>query len=44
MGAILYVIIPMIRHQVRDVDNMKQKLVYVGIFMGFIVGFLVNLI
>jgi zinc transporter, ZIP family len=44
VGAILYVIIPMIRHQVRDVDNMKQKLVYVGIFIGFIVGFLVNLI
>lgn len=44
VGAILYVIIPMIRHQVRDVDNMRQKLVYVGIFLGFLIGFLVNLI
>jgi len=44
IGAILYVIVPMIRHQVREIDNRKQKLVYIGIFLGFLVGFLVNLI
>jgi ZIP family zinc transporter len=44
IGAILYVILPMIKHQIRDIDNMKQRLVYAGIFLGFIVGFLVNLI
>ncbi len=44
IGAILYVIIPMIRHQVKDIDNLKQKLVYIGIFVGFLLGFLVNLI
>ncbi len=44
IGAILYVILPMIKHQIRDMDNMKQRLVYAGIFLGFLVGFLVNLI
>ncbi len=44
IGAILYVILPMIKHQLRNIDPIKQKLVYVGIFSGFIIGFLVNLI
>lgn len=44
IGAILYVIVPMIKHQVRDIDRFKQKLVYIGIFLGFLIGFLVNLI
>ncbi len=44
IGAILYVILPMIKHQLKDIDPIKQKLVYLGIFLGFLVGFLVNLI
>jgi zinc transporter, ZIP family len=44
IGAIVYVILPMIKHQIKDVDRMKQKLIYVGIFIGFLIGFLVNLI
>lgn len=43
MGAILYVILPMIKHQLKDIDPVKQKLVYLGIFLGFLIGFLVNL-
>ena len=44
VGAILYVILPMIKHQLKDIDPIKQKLVYAGIFLGFLIGFLVNLI
>ncbi len=44
IGAILYIIIPMIRHQVRDIDNQKQKLVYLGIFVGFVIGIAVNML
>jgi ZIP family zinc transporter len=44
IGAILYVILPMIRHQLKDIDPIKQKQIYLGIFFGFLVGFLVNLI
>ena len=44
IGAILYVILPMTKHQLKDIDPRKQKLVYAGIFIGFLIGFLVNLI
>ena len=44
IGAILYVILPMIKHQLKDVDHVKQRLIYAGIFVGFLLGFLVNLI
>ncbi len=44
VGAILYVILPMIKYQMKEMDHMKQRLVYVGIFVGFLIGFLVNLI
>ncbi len=44
IGAILYVILPMVKHQLKDVDHVKQRLVYIGIFVGFILGYLVNLI
>jgi zinc transporter, ZIP family len=44
IGAILYVILPMIKHQFRDMDHIKQRLIYLGIFLGFMLGFLVNLI
>lgn len=44
IGAILYVILPMIKHQLKDMDHVRQKLIYAGIFVGFLLGFLVNLI
>ncbi len=44
LGAILYVILPMIKHQFKDIDHIKQRAMYAGIFLGFILGFLVNLI
>jgi zinc transporter, ZIP family len=44
IGAILYVIIPMIKHQLKDITHVDQRLIYVGIFLGFLIGFLVNLI
>jgi zinc transporter, ZIP family len=44
IGAILYVILPMIKHQLKDMDPIKQKLIYSGIFLGFLIGLLVNLI
>ena len=44
IGAILYVILPMIKHQLKDVDHLKQRLVYLGILLGFMLGYLVNLI
>ncbi len=44
IGAILYVILPMIKHQLKEIDPIRQKTTYLGIFIGFLVGFLVNLI
>jgi ZIP family zinc transporter len=44
IGAILYVVLPMIRHQFRDMGHPERRLTYAGIFIGFIIGFLVNLI
>jgi ZIP family zinc transporter len=44
MGSILYVIMPMIRGLIRNMDPVKQKVAYIGIFAGFLIGFLVNLI
>jgi ZIP family zinc transporter len=44
IGAILYVILPMTKHLLKDIDPMHQKVAYLGIFIGFLVGFLVNLI
>ncbi|MEM0200906.1 MAG: hypothetical protein QXD23_00695, partial [Candidatus Micrarchaeaceae archaeon] len=44
IGAILYVILPMLKHQFKETDLVKQRLIYLGIFFGFLIGFLVNLI
>ncbi len=44
IGAILYVILPMIKHQLKDIDPTKQRTIYLGIFLGFLIGFLVNLV
>ena len=47
MGAILYSIIPMMRVAFRpalppEATYLKQRLTYVGILLGFLVGFTVN--
>jgi zinc transporter, ZIP family len=47
IGAILYSIIPMLRVAFRpaqppDVTYLKQQLTYVGILLGFLIGFVVN--
>ncbi len=44
IGAILYVLIPMIKHQLKELDILGHKILYIGIFLGFLIGFLVNLI
>jgi zinc transporter, ZIP family len=49
IGSIVYVIIPMIKSSFRstgspDLDYTKQKVIYIGILLGFVVGFLVNII
>lgn len=44
IGAILYVILPMLKHQLKDIDHVQKRLIYAGIFIGFLLGFLVNLI
>lgn len=44
IGAILYVILPMIKQQFKDMGHPERRLTYAGIFIGFILGFLVNLI
>ena len=44
VGAIVYVILPMLKNAFRDMDHAKQRMVYLGVFLGFLVGFIVNLI
>ena len=49
IGAILYCILPMLRMAFRPAETpeasyLKQRLTYLGILMGFVVGFLVNAI
>ncbi len=47
IGAILYCILPMLRTAFRPADtpeasSLKMRLTYVGILLGFVIGFLVN--
>lgn len=49
IGAIVYVIIPMIKSCFRstgsvELDITKQRFVYIGMLIGFVVGYLVNII
>jgi zinc transporter, ZIP family len=44
IGGILYVILPMLHVCMREQDRAKQQLSYLGIFLGFVIGFLVNLV
>jgi zinc transporter, ZIP family len=47
IGAILYCILPMLRASFRpaetpDASYLKQQLTYIGVMLGFVIGFLVN--
>lgn len=44
IGSILYVILPMFKMLFRESEAPRQRVAYFGVFLGFVVGFLVNLI
>ncbi len=49
IGAIVYVILPMIKSCFRstgsaELDLTKQRFVYIGMLVGFVIGYLVNII
>jgi len=44
IGAMAYVILPMLKNSFRDIDYAKQRMLYIGVFLGFLAGFLVNLV
>jgi len=44
IGAILYAILPMLKALLREPSLDLQRLSYFGIFIGFLLGFLVNLV
>lgn len=44
IGTILYVILPMLRNLLTESDAEALSLAYMGVFVGFILGFVVNLL
>lgn len=44
IGAILYAVLPMLRAIFRESALETQRLSYLGVFVGFLLGFLVNLV
>ena len=44
IGTMLYVILPMLRNLLRESDNTSLGVAYAGVFIGFILGFVVNLL
>ena len=44
IGTMFYVILPMLRNLFRDSDAVKIKVAYMGLFLGFLLGFAVNLV
>ncbi len=44
IGAILYAILPMLKALFRESSPRMQRLSYLGVFLGFLLGFLVNLV
>jgi zinc transporter, ZIP family len=44
IGAILYAILPMLKALLRESSPSLQRLSYLGVFVGFLLGFLVNLV
>jgi ZIP family zinc transporter len=44
IGTMLYVILPMLRNLLAEPDSGRLSIPYLGIFLGFILGFIVNLL
>ena len=44
IGAMFYVIIPILKHLLKDQSPETTRIVYLSAFTGFLIGFLVNLI
>jgi ZIP family zinc transporter len=44
VGTMLYVILPMLRSLLGDSDPVRLRVAYGGIFLGFLLGFVVNLL
>ena len=44
IGAILYAMLPMLKAIFRESTLEMQRLSYLGVFVGFLLGFLVNLV
>jgi len=44
IGTMLYVILPMLRNLFRESDTAKLNYAYAGVFLGFVLGFVVNLL
>jgi ZIP family zinc transporter len=44
IGTMLYVILPMLRSLLWESDSAKIRIAYAGVFLGFILGFFVNLL
>jgi ZIP family zinc transporter len=44
IGTMLYVILPMLGNLLKDPDASKISVAYAGIFLGFMLGFVVNLL
>ncbi len=44
IGTMLYVILPMLRHLLSEPDSAKLGIAYAGVFVGFALGFAVNLL
>ena len=43
IGTMFYVILPMLRNLFRESDAMRLNIAYMGLFLGFLLGFAVNL-
>ena len=44
IGTMFYVILPMLRNLFRESDATKVRVAYIGLFLGFLLGFAVNLV
>jgi zinc transporter, ZIP family len=44
VGTMLYVILPMLRHLLAESESERLGLAYAGVFVGFVLGFAVNLL
>jgi ZIP family zinc transporter len=44
IGTMLYIILPMLRNVLGETDPARVSVAYVGVFIGFVLGFVVNLL